>query len=66
MPPRPGKLWLDTWQANAGQLIDAGVPSAQVWISGLCSRCFPSLFHSYRADGAAAGRMLAGIRARGR
>jgi YfiH family protein len=59
---RPGKLWLDTWRANADQLAAAGVPRAQVHISGLCTACYPDRLHSYRVQGTAAGRMAGVIR----
>jgi hypothetical protein len=53
----PGKLWLDTWRANADQLAMAGVPREQVHVSRLCTACYPELLHSYRVDGLRAGRM---------
>jgi YfiH family protein len=60
----PGKLWLDTWQANADQLAAAGVPRDQIHVSRLCTACFPGMFHSYRVEGARAGRMVGAIRRR--
>lgn len=60
----PGKLWLDTWRANADQLAGAGVPRAQIHVSGLCTACYPGVFHSYRVEGARAGRMAGAIRSR--
>lgn len=62
---RAGKLWLDPWLANADQLVAVGVPRPQVWLSGLCTACYPELLHSYRADGARSGRMAAVVRAGG-
>jgi hypothetical protein len=59
---KPGKLWLDTWLANADQLVSAGVARERVYISGLCTACFPGLLHSYRVDGPRAGRMAGVIR----
>jgi hypothetical protein len=61
---QPGKLWLDTWRANADLLAQAGVPPAQIHVSGLCTACYPSILHSYRVDGARAGRMAGAIRSR--
>jgi copper oxidase (laccase) domain-containing protein len=58
----PGKFYLNTWQANADQLAGAGVPRAQIHVSGLCTACYPELLHSYRVDGARAGRMVGAIR----
>jgi YfiH family protein len=40
-------------------LEDAGVAPAAVLDSGLCTRCDGSIFHSWRRDGAASGRVLA-------
>ena len=54
----------DLWRANADQLEGAGVPPEAVHISGLCTRTFPDTFHSFRAAGSTAGRMVAVIRAR--
>jgi polyphenol oxidase len=62
MATTPGKLWLDTWQANGDQLAAAGVLPDQIFVSRLCTACFPHLFHSYRVEGARAGRMVAAIR----
>jgi hypothetical protein len=58
-------LFLDTWTANADQLRDAGVPAQQVHVSRICTSCHRDVFHSYRVDGARAGRMIGVIRARG-
>ena len=61
---KPGKLWLDTWLANVDQLVAAGVAREQVYVSGLCTACFPGLLHSYRVDGPKSGRMAGVIRRR--
>ena len=53
---------LDLWRATRDQLIRAGVPPAQIHVSSLCTFDHPSLFHSYRRDGARAGRLVAAIR----
>lgn len=55
-------LFLDTWTANADQFAAAGIPRAQIHVSGLCTSCHREVFHSYRVDGARAGRMAAVIR----
>jgi hypothetical protein len=57
-----GRPYLDLWQANRDQLVDAGVPDASVHVAGLCSRTYTGLMHSYRAHGARAGRMLGIVR----
>jgi YfiH family protein len=53
----------DLWRANRDQLADAGVPGSAIHVSGLCTRTYPEVFHSYRAAGQEAGRMAAVIRA---
>lgn len=46
-------------------LLAEGVPDGGIFDSGLCTRCDGSMFHSYRRDGAKAGRVLAiAVRAR--
>jgi len=42
-------------------LAESGVPAGNVFDLGLCTRCNSREFHSYRADGERAGRMLAAI-----
>ena len=58
-------VFLDTWLANADQLRAAGIPTAQIHVSRVCTSCHRDVFHSYRVDGERAGRMLGVIRARG-
>lgn len=53
---------LDLWTANVDQLVDAGVRRDQVYLSGLCTQTHADIFDSYRAQGAAAGRMAALVR----
>jgi YfiH family protein len=53
----------DLWRANTEQLVSAGVPASAIHVSGLCTRTYPEVFHSYRAAGPNAGRMAAVIRA---
>ena len=60
-----GRPHFDLWRANADQLREAGVPQESVHLSGLCTRSYPDVFHSYRAMGRLAGRMAGVIRARG-
>jgi hypothetical protein len=40
---------LDLWRANRDQLVQAGVPPAQVHRAGLCTATRRDLFFSYRA-----------------
>jgi polyphenol oxidase len=58
-----GRPFLDLWEANRDQLLRAGVPADRVFIAGLCTKTHSGLLHSYRAHGAAAGRMAGIIRA---
>ncbi len=58
----PGRLWLDTWRANADQLAAAGVPRGNIHVAGICTACYADLLHSYRVDGPRAGRLVAAIR----
>jgi len=53
---------LDLWQANADQLVAAGVPREAIETARLCTFDRPDLFHSFRRDGGDAGRMVAAIR----
>jgi polyphenol oxidase len=53
---------LDLERANAEQLQRAGVGTDSIFTAGLCTKTHPSRFHSYRAHGATAGRMLGAIR----
>ena len=52
-----GRAHVDLAAANRGQLIEAGVVESRVYISNLCTRCWPEEFHSYRRDQLAAGRL---------
>lgn len=63
-PTDDGKFRLDLWQANADQLALAGVPAERIHLSRLCTATHAEVFHSYRVDGARAGRMVAAIRLR--
>ena len=53
---------LDLERANADQLERAGVGPDSIFTTGLCTKTHPARFHSYRAHGPAAGRMLGAIR----
>ena len=61
------RTMLDLTQVNRLQLIDAGVPAAQVWgpvEPEWCTRCEPETLHSFRRDKEESGRMLSAIRIR--
>jgi YfiH family protein len=55
-------LRLDVALANRDQLAATGMPAGQIHLSGLCTQTHRAVFDSYRAEGAAAGRMAAVIR----
>jgi len=59
--PTP-KPYLDLARANADQLRDAGVRADSIHVSALCTKTHAGLLHSYRKDGAAAGRMVGVIK----
>lgn len=61
---RGERLYLDVWQANADQLVKAGVPPARVHVSRLCTACHLDWFYSYRREGAGTGRLAGFIRPR--
>jgi YfiH family protein len=54
---------LDLWEANRQALIEAGVPSEQIEVAGVCTQCQSEQFFSHRANGGQpAGRFAALIR----
>lgn len=53
------RLVLDLWTANRDLLLQAGLRPDHIHVSGLCTQTHIDVFESYRADGAAAGRMAA-------
>jgi YfiH family protein len=61
-PGAADRLMLDLAGANRDQLVAAGVPGDRIHDAGICTKTHAALFHSYRADGRAAGRMVGVIR----
>lgn len=59
------KYFVDLKQANATQLLDAGIPATQVEISPFCTVTHNADYFSYRKEGKQSGRMLAVIGMRG-
>lgn len=53
-----GRPHLDVRAANVRQLLDAGLARGALHDVADCTRCHPDLYHSYRRDGRAAGRMI--------
>lgn len=58
-PSGEGRQLLDLSAANRDQLIEAGIPPAQVQCSEFCSYRDADRFFSYRRDNGKTGRMLA-------
>ena len=56
-----GRYLLDIPRALAIQCSEAGIPGEQLFDMTACTRCRSDEFFSYRAEGAAAGRMMAVI-----
>lgn len=61
VPGPRGRPHLDLWEINRRQLLAAGVPAAQIELSGACTRCQPETYFSHRALGYPAGRFGAAI-----
>jgi YfiH family protein len=57
-PGPGGRPRLDLRAANARQLIEAGLRLEAIHHVADCTRCRADLYHSYRRDGRAAGRMI--------
>ncbi len=60
-PKTGGKGMLDLVGLNRAVLTEAGLPATGIASADLCTYCHEDLFYSYRRDGEATGRMLAGI-----
>jgi len=58
---RPGKYLLNLPRALGIQLAQSGVQPDRVFDLGVCTRCNPQDFFSYRAEGPRAGRQMAVI-----
>lgn len=61
-PGPRGRPQFDLPLVNRDQLERAGVERDSIHVAGLCTRCRPDIFHSYRARGPSAGRMVGAIR----
>jgi len=60
-PPVVGKQHVDLVEANQRHLKAAGVPSSQIFDSGLCTVCLAEHFFSYRREPQNPGRMVSVI-----
>lgn len=61
IPTRAGHGKINLWEINRRILLAAGIPPAQLTVTDLCTRCYPELFWSHRACGAARGSLAACI-----
>lgn len=52
-----GKYQLDLWRANWYILKAAGIPEANIHVSGLCTHCHPNVLWSHRSLGDARGSL---------
>ena len=59
-----GKAKVDLAETVSRQLRRNGITTGHLAAAGLCTRCRPDLFDSYRRDREAAGRMVSAIRIR--
>ncbi len=65
-PARPGHAWLDLGRLAHGALLRAGLAEGSLGkLSRACTHCEPLRFHSFRRDGAGAGRLHHFIQASG-
>ncbi len=50
-------MWyLDLWEANRRQLVQAGLAPERMEVAGLCTACHTDDFYSHRAENAKTGR----------
>jgi hypothetical protein len=59
--PPPKNVHLDLRKANRSQLVAAGVPEKNIYVSDLCTACRTDLLFSYRREGPRSGRLLSVI-----
>ena len=52
-----GKYWLDLWNVNRQQLLEAGLLQEHISMAGICTNDHPELFCSYRYEKGKTGRM---------
>ena len=58
---RKEKWHIDLWEANRMQLLDFGIDSSRIELSGICTYKNNEDFFSARRQGTASGRVLSGI-----
>lgn len=62
---RPNKWIVDLPEANRRQMINCGIPAANIDLSHLCTSCRQDLFYSHRGSGGITGRQLNFIMVKG-
>ena len=60
-PVTGGGIHLDLIEANRRQLVESGVPSGQIYSTGLCTACAGTILYSYRREGKGVGRLMGAI-----
>ena len=55
------QLHLNLWEANRRQLLDAGVPDANITVAGEDTAADTGRFFSHRAEDGFTGRMMSAI-----
>jgi polyphenol oxidase len=55
---RPNKWMLDLAEANRRQILNCGIPEANIDVSDLCTFCRQDLFFSHRGSGGITGRQV--------
>ena len=56
---KEGQLYVNLWEANRLQLVEAGLLAEHIEMADTCTDCQHQWFYSYRADGGQTGRMAA-------
>ncbi|MCX5848069.1 MAG: peptidoglycan editing factor PgeF [Deltaproteobacteria bacterium] len=55
---RPNKWMLDLAECNRRQILNCGIPEANIDVSDLCTSCRQDLFFSHRGSGGITGRQV--------
>lgn len=59
-PAGAGRAYLDLWETNRRLLVEAGIRDEHIAVAGMCTRCDPDRFFSYRRSrGGPVGQMAA-------
>lgn len=58
-PGENDRSFIDLWKANRMILEESGIPSQQISLTDICTRCNPDLLYSHRIMGAQRGNLAA-------